>query len=401
MQPKFIAKLDATTRITTALVLTGVLLSGCTTPEPPPPVRIPPPTIGEVSLRQTDAALEAHQLLDIGVMIFENTPHEFALLQNSQVDDAVFDELRQNEMQYLPYVLRNSLLESNQWGAIRVLPETDPSVDLVISGAIVESDGLRLELKIRAVDSTGRIWLDKTYADMSTAEEYPDSTRYTARNRFDAANFKDPFHDLYNKINNDLVAKRDALNTEQLINLRRVSEMVYASDLSPETFSHNLERETDGLLTVSSLPSSEDPMMRRVAEMRLRHYAFIDRVDQYYKALFDEMQPVYVTWRHYSRDQTLEDQFAERQIYQGDQYGNSGRFLTLSQRYDRYRWAKIYEFEFAELASGFNNEIAPAILQLNENVHGLEGTMSDQYSQWRKILRSLFALELEQAQSVN
>ena len=51
--------------------------------------------------------------------------------------------------------------------------------------------------------------------------------------------------------------------------------------------------------------------------------------------------------------------------------------------------------EYRDLSVGFNNEIAPEILQLNEQVHGLNGTMEEQYIQWRRILRQLFALEAE------
>jgi hypothetical protein len=74
-------------------------------------------------------------------------------------------------------------------------------------------------------------------------------------------------------------------------------------------------------------------------------------------------------------------------------YGDSRSFLALSQRYDRFKWSKIYEHEFTELAAGFNNELAPAMLELNGQVHGLSGTMEQQYREWRGILRALFELE--------
>ena len=83
------------------------------------------------------------------------------------------------------------------------------------------------------------------------------------------------------------------------------------------------------------------------------------------------------------------------EAYDFSNYGRSRGFLTLTQRYDRYRWSKIFEMEYRDLSVGFNNEIAPAILQLNEQVHGLSGTMEEQYIQWRRILRQLFALEAE------
>ena len=67
--------------------------------------------------------------------------------------------------------------------------------------------------------------------------------------------------------------------------------------------------------------------------------------------------------------------------------------MSLAQSYNRYKWAKIYEQEFTALAAGFNNEIAPAILELNRRVHGLSGSMAEQYAQWRDILRQLFEVE--------
>jgi hypothetical protein len=137
-------------------------------------------------------------------------------------------------------------------------------------------------------------------------------------------------------------------------------------------------------------------MIARVEDMRLRHHLFIDTVDEYYQALYEDMQPSYVTWRRYSYDQIEQTESALQEAYDASRYSSSRSYLTLTQRYDRYRWSKIYELEFQELATGFNREIAPAILELNKQVHGLSGTMEEQYIQWRRILRELFALETGQ-----
>jgi len=129
--------------------------------------------------------------------------------------------------------------------------------------------------------------------------------------------------------------------------------------------------------------------------MRTRHHLFIDTVDQYYASLYEEMQPSYAVWRKYSFDQINEELDANGTPYNYEGYGRSGRYLTLTQRYDRYRWSKIFEMEYQDISAGFNNEIGPAILELNENVHGLSGTMAEQYIQWRRILRQLFTLEVQ------
>lgn len=65
----------------------------------------------------------------------------------------------------------------------------------------------------------------------------------------------------------------------------------------------------------------------------------------------------------------------------------------MSNRYHRYQANKMFEQEWAELASGFTGEVAPAILALNERVYGLTGSVDEQYEQWREILRQLYLKE--------
>ncbi len=377
------------------LVVFTALVAGCAQSPPTPVPVVLLPSVGEVELQVTTPPPPVDTQLDVGIKVFEN---RLGTSDYERFGEWVFSEIRENEVHYLPYVLRNTLLVANAWGAVRVLPEDDPSVDLQVSGTVLQSDGERLEIEVTAIDSSGRQWLKKTYADTTTLEDYPEATRYTPGNRFDPNSFIDPFQDLYDQVANDLLMVRQAFTADELITIKRVSEMVYASDLSPETFAHTLSQSDDGLLTVNSLLAENDPMLARVADMRLRHSIFIDTVDEYYEALYEEMQPSYVIWRRYSHDQIAEDERVTDQIaeYDIDNFESERSYLSLMQRYDRFRWSKIYEQEFRELAAGFNKELAPAILKLSEQVNGVSGPMTEQYTQWRKILRDLFKLETEQ-----
>lgn len=373
------------------LLACGALLGCAQTPAPPVrEVFVPTPP---VELIVADTGLAANRLLQVGVVVFGSGSDG---AQSPALEEWLFAEISRKETQYLPYLLRNTLVASNQWGAVRVLPESDPSVDLLIFGRIERSDGEVLALQITAVDSTGRQWLNKHYMDVVEMTDYPDTTRFTPGRRFDANNFVDPFQDIYDQIANDLFAAREALDEVNLNEIQQVSELVYAMDLAPESFAQTLQRHEDGRLSVSSLLAVDDPMLNRVAEIRLRHFLFIDTVDEYYRALFEEMQPAYVLWRRFALEQIETEADSALRVFDADNYADSNSYLSLVQRYDRYKWSKIYEQEFTQLASGFNNEIAPAILELNQQVHGLSGTMDSQYRQWRGILRELFRLETGQ-----
>ena len=380
-------------RVFTALLVLP-LLTACALALPelkpaPIPLERPLNLVGDVNLAQTVQAPPESALIEIGVQVFGTAQKKEG---EYKIGDWVFDEIIQKETQFLPHLLKNTLVASNQWGAIRVIPERDPSLDLIVEGQIIQSDGETLELQIRAIDSSGREWLNRTYADQSIQEEYPESTRFTLENTFDAINFVDPFQDIYNRIANDLVAVSIRLGEQTLVDLNLVTDMLYASDLSPDTFSGSIIKNEDGLLLVDTLPSLDDPMMARVADMKYRHHLFIDTVDEYYQTLYDDIQPAYVLWRRYSIDQISEIETSRQEAGRSD-YGGSSGFLSLSQRYDRFKWSKIFEREFSDLAAGFNNELAPAFLELNSQVHGLTGTMEQQYREWRGILRRIFELE--------
>ena len=368
-------------------------LLGCVQTPAAPPVRPVLEPTAPVTLQVAPVSSEQHQQLDIGVTVFTST------VNPEHANDAnawLYAEISRKETQFLPYILRNTLTASNQWGAVRVLPESDPSVDLLIYGTVYQSDGEVLELGIQVVDSTGREWLNKRYLEVAAMADYPEATRYTPGRRFDANNFVDPFQDIYDQIANDMLSVRVSFDDDTLDEVKLVSELMYANELAVDAFAHTLQSSADGRRTVASLPASDDPMRRRVEEIRLRHFLFIDTVDEYYRALFDEMQPAYVLWRRFSLEQIQAESSERLQVFDATNFSDSNSYLALIQRYDRFKWSKIYEQEFTELASGFNNEIAPAILELNQQVHGLDGTMESQYRQWRGILQELFRLETGQ-----
>lgn len=368
------------------LTLLIAALSGCASAPPPAPT---PAVVGEVSLQRSSEVPEAWKLLDIGVLIFANEDDGG---RADALGTDVFTEVRENERHLLPFLLRSTLVDSNQWGAIRVLPGADPSVDLLVEGSILHSDGERLTLEVLVTDSTGRRWLTRRYSDITSIEDYPAATDYRERNR-QFGDFEDPFQDLYNSIANDLLLVRAQMSQALLQEIHQVADLRYAADLSPESFAGHLLRDENQHWSVVTLPATDDPMMQRVSNMRDRHHLFIDTVDEYYEALHEDTRAPYVIWRRYSFDQVQEEKAAAQRARDNSSYRSASGFQSLRQRYDRYRWSKIYEQEFRELASGFNRETAPEILELNRQVHGLSGTMEEQYIQWRRILRQLFALE--------
>ncbi|MEM1113123.1 MAG: hypothetical protein AAGI11_14525 [Pseudomonadota bacterium] len=333
-----------------------------------------PAPLGSVELARDDRA-DAAALLDLALSLFDpGIPEDPAT--HSKL--GVFPEIRKAEAGYLPVLMREVLINSNAWGVVRVLPEPEDSAELLLTGTIVHSDGLRLVLDVEVVDASGRLWLMQRYHDETVASDYPAT--------------EDPYADLYRAVANDLLQLRRELSERDLVDIRRVARLRYAQSLSPEAFGGYLN-ESEGQYTLLRYPAPGDPMMARVERIRNQEYLFVDNIDEQYAELKEQMRPTYDLWRQYGREQALYREEYRQRVAERDRQGRRGSFAAMSQAYSQYRSSKIQEQDLRELAGGFDNEVAPTIMQASDRVFRLDGTLDAQYAEWRSILRQIFALE--------
>ena len=163
--------------------------------------------------------------LDVGLPIFDPGIPANASTHSKL---GIFPEIRKAEAKYMPVLLRQVLVDSGDWGVVRVLPDALESSELLVSGTILHSDGQRLELQIKALDATGAQWLDKVYSGTATSADYPVKVP------------GDPFLDVYMQIAGDLLAVRRQKSAKQLADIRQVAQLRYASGLAPEAFASYL-----------------------------------------------------------------------------------------------------------------------------------------------------------------
>ncbi|MEM6575980.1 MAG: hypothetical protein AAF736_17015, partial [Pseudomonadota bacterium] len=112
----------------TVVLALAAALSACTTQT----VK----TVNSVQIDKADQELAQDQLLDVGLQIFNpGIPAN----QEDREDDNIYPAVRRAEARYVPYLLRTTLEESNQWGAVRVLPGEDPASEVTVTGEILHS----------------------------------------------------------------------------------------------------------------------------------------------------------------------------------------------------------------------------------------------------------------------
>ena len=352
---------------------------------------------------QSNEPTAVEELLDIGIRPFDpGIPKDLKEIEKQ----LIIPDVRRAEASYLAFQLKDTLELTGNWGAVRVTPETSNAVDLHVTGRILESDGELVRVEIRVSDATGEEWYRRTYEDVASKFSYEKP-------------IEDPFQDLYNDIANGLLAERARRSRDQLLNIKAVASLKFAADLAPMAFGDYLGASSNGELTISQLPASNDSMMTRVNRIKEQEYLFVDTLDDYYSRFHREMRPSYDEWRHATYDEAIRLREVERQArnrlvagalliaggiaagsesdtWAGDAAAAGavvGGIGAIREGLSRRKEAEIHAESLRELSQSLGTEITPYVLDIEGRTIELVGTAEQQYTQWRKLLHDIYLEE--------
>lgn len=346
-------------------------------------------------------------LLDVGVAVFDPGIDEI----EKRDEETTNHEIRVAESRYAPFLLAETLQRSANWGIVRLMPNNESPMDVIVNGTILQSDGEAMQIRIEVTDSSGREWYTKVYSELISQFSYEPSQRQQA----------DPFQVIYNKISNDLLEYRKRnLTNPQIVEVRTISELLFARRFSPEVFDAYLTTNRQGNLAITALPAETDPVLQRVRDIRERDFMFIDTVQDYYATYVRQMRLPYDTWRALSYDETIELRelraSANRRFVAGaaavlgglaaatsggnyaTQTGGAigvgaGAYLIKS-GFDKRAEAQMHSEALQELGESLENEVAPRVFSLDDRTITLTGSVEEQYAQWKEVLADIYASEV-------
>ena len=337
-------------------------------------------------------------LLDVGVYVFDPGIDE---LSNAD-EELTSGEIRLAESRYSAFTLAETLQRSANWGIVRLMPTGESPIDVRVNGTILRSNGESMIIRVQVSDSSGKEWYTRKY------EEAISQFSYDVRNRQKS----DPFQPIYNLIANDLLEYRQKnISINQVMNLRSISEVLFANRFSEEIYGQYIGVNGAGEYFLTSLPADNDPLIERIRTIRERDFMFIDTVQDYFSTYVRQMRTPYDSWREQSYHETLRlmelRKKANRQMIGGIAavaggvaaattgfgLGGGGAYLIR----DSFRTredTKIHIEALKELAESFENGIVPQVIDLDDKVITLTGSVEEQYKQWSEILNELYAEEL-------
>jgi hypothetical protein len=218
---------------------------------------------------------------------------------------------------------------------------------------------------------------------------------------------------------NDLLEQQEKLSGEERVGIRTVSELLFAQSFSDKAFSGYLDKTRKGQYKIVRLPAEGDPMLERVRSIRERDQLFIDTMQEYYGSFNGEMVGPYQEWRKLSYEETiaLQELKAEstRRLIAGgvavlagiaaaganDGYSRTagnvailGGGYLLKSGLEKRNEAQIHVQALEELGVSLEADIVPHVIELDDRSVMLDGSVQDQYNQWRQILAEIYEAEI-------
>lgn len=358
---------------------------------------------------QATSEIPEEELLDVAIEVLDPGVPDPATTSPRKLE-GVFPDLRKSEARFMPMRLKETLESTGYWGAVRVVPAGTSSVELTVYGEIQESSGLDLELKVWAIDAAGNKWLEKKYRAEANHLAYIDEEGVVPGG---------PYQALYDQVADDLLAERQKLEREELLELRKISELRFAAELAPEVFGDYLKvNERKGRYRLNRLPAEDDPMLERVARIRERDYMLVDTLNEHYSSFVNSMEEPYDYWRSFSFEEELALRELRRQarmrkilgalaifgalVSEGDSTAERvardaamiGGISAIQSGIAKGQEAKIHAEALTELAASFESEVAPMVVDVEGETVRLTGSREDQYAQWRELLQQIYAAEI-------
>ena len=393
-------------RVIYFLFVVAGLISGCASNE----IRL----AHSVDLVPATRSIPEEQLLDVGIAVFDSGIPEGEVdkeILEELIRDGTFVYIRRTEARYMAVTLRDTLQKSGHWGAVWVTPSASTAADVNVMAEILRSDGDEFLLYVKAVDASGRVWLDDEYGMGTAAGAYN-------RQRFGGL---DPYQDVFSSIANDLAAVQGKLAVNEAEKIRSIAQLRFAGELSPEVFGEHVVQSNRGEYELRRLPAKGDPMFGRTQRIREREHLFVETLNQHYDQFYRDSIESYDGWRQFSREEAIAIKELQRStrwrtglgiatvvasvVYgsQSDGDGFSDRMVRDALMYVgmdmirtgavRKQEKRLHEETLEELSNSFDDEVRPMVVEIEGTQHRLTGTADVQYQEWRQLLKDLFVSE--------
>ncbi len=211
-----------------------------------------------------------------------------------------------------------------------------------------------------------------------------------------------------------------SLTKNDIQTIQNLAELRYASSMAPDTFANYFETR-NGYNYITHLPATNDPMISRVRSIKTRDDMLVDAINDYYDMYYRDLWEPYSNWRKFRQEEVATMRSLEREALAQQVLGVAaivgaialgvsdfdtavrtqpiqdvmmmGGAYAIYRGHQKRSQSQINKDAIVELGDSFSSEAEPLTMEVEGETIRLTGSAEQQYSNWRKLLRDIYAKE--------
>lgn len=415
------------------VVFSTIVLAGCNTTNrtsSQPLLVGPSPAVPNSADQQgsaPDELVNAEIFLDVAIPTFDpGFPlDEFGEIDGNQLEEqGIWPQLRRTEAKIFAADMKTALDDKKVFGSVSVVPDASTPSDLFVLGKIIQSDSEVVEMMITVADSTGEIWGTQNF-------EHTVSKGFMRDQR---NNGKNPYEPVFKRASDYIVSLLAKLSYDQKTYIKNMSLMRYARYYAPESYDDYISTELKRKkwqryykFNLTKLPDPNDPMLKRIEDLRAQELLFVDRLQDNYEVFQAETREAYGTWQ----EETLPEVIAAREariarntkavvgglaavlaavliaksaekrdspsdrtaLELGAVAAGVGSIWAINDAFKNNSRLKVHSAVIEEQGQALDISVSPTVVDFENQTIELQGTAQEQYLQWKTHLRKIFEEE--------
>ena len=321
----------------------------------------------------------------------------------------VWPEVRRTEAIRIATELKEKLDGSDMIAAARVTPSLQATSHFYVNGKIRVSNGEDLRLSVELIDITGRSRMSKNYTHRVGTYDDP---RTTSRNLHDP---------LIAEISEDVIRAISRIRERDQETISRVERIRFAESFQPSYFSQFIDTNRRGRTRLVAFPAENDAMLERIELLKIKDQLFIDDIQKEYSEFTADSNNPFFTWQEQALVETRAAREARNRarnnLFAGIAAVAIGAAIAAdSAPYstgadvgaavavvgavaagvaitENLRDARSHVDSLNEIGESLNIQLAPKVMEIEDQQVELTGTAEEQYMQWRQYLADFYNLE--------
>lgn len=345
--------------------------------------------------------------LDVAIPVFDpGIPRDYDEVEEQNI----WPQLRRAESNRFAMATKKALEKTKAFGSVSVVPTPDATAEVFVLGRIEMSNSEDIELAITVMDISGKVWSSKSFEHRVKAGFFRDKQN----------DDKDPYEPIFAQVASHVYDLLIAKSDQQKQDLQQIADIRFAQYFSPESFTKHLIQDKKGVLSLASLPSGQDAMLKRIEPLRVKDQMFVDRIQAEYEGFSKKTDESYRIWQESTLPNAKAAREAETEatvkgflgaglailsvaggsrpdLNTAEKVATGVSALTsayfIKESFAQSKEAKAHQARLEEAGANLDIEMDDHVMALQGETIELTGNAQEQYVQWKAHLKKLYAME--------